>query len=138
MLFFAWIDSSVPILICPASQEIGFASVPAIPIHRFLGNKNFALENPKSEVKNPLADGICPVTKRQPRRKSKQRIPSQHKSGDKLRSWSGLAFLLEVAVEEDKAQSKQAKDQSVFLRFGDDLVVDDNPHLAAGTRKTRE
>ena len=34
-----------------------------------------------------------------------------------------------MAVEEDKAQSKQAKDKSVFLRFGDDGAV--NPDAQA-------
>ena len=47
-------------------------------------------------------------------------------------------FLLEVAMKENKDQSKQAKDKSVFFWFGDDLAVDDNPHRAVGLRrKTR-
>ena len=38
----------------------------------------------------------------------------------------GLAlFLLAVAAAEDKTQRKQAKDKRVFLRFEDDLAVDD-------------
>ena len=35
-----------------------------------------------------------------------------------------------MAAENDKAQGKQAEDESVFFRFGDDLAVDDNPHRA--------
>ena len=39
-------------------------------------------------------------------------------------------LLLPVAAENDKAQRKEAEDESVFFWFGDDLAVDDNPHRA--------
>ena len=39
-----------------------------------------------------------------------------------------LTFLLPMAMKEDKAQRKQAKHKGVFFGFGDDLVVDDDPH----------
>ena len=40
-------------------------------------------------------------------------------------------------MKEHKTQCKQAEHQRVFFWFGDDLAVDDNPHRAAGRRKTR-
>ena len=44
-----------------------------------------------------------------------------------------------MAVEENKAQGKQAKDKSVFFWFGDDLTVDDNPQRAtAACHKIRQ
>ena len=49
-----------------------------------------------------------------------------------------LFLLLHLAAmeEEDEGEGKQAKDKSVFFRFGDDLAVDDNPHRAtAACRK---
>ena len=39
-------------------------------------------------------------------------------------------FLLEVAAENDKTQGEQTKHKSVFLWFGDDLAVDNDPHRA--------
>ena len=43
-----------------------------------------------------------------------------------------------MAMEENKAQRKEAEDEGVFFGFGDDLAVDDNPHRAAGIgRKKR-
>ena len=46
------------------------------------------------------------------------------------------AFLLHyAAMEENKAQRKQAEDKSIFFWFGDDLAVDDNPHRAGGIRR---
>ena len=38
-------------------------------------------------------------------------------------------------MEENKTQSKQAEDESIFFRFGDDLAVDDNPHRALRIRR---
>ena len=51
----------------------------------------------------------------------------------------GLALFLlhSTAMKENKDQSKQAKDKSVFSGFGDDLAVDYRPHVAKtgiGTR----
>ena len=57
-----------------------------------------------------------------------------------LRSCGLLAAfpLLMAAMKENKAQSKQAKDESVFFWFGDDLAVDPNLHRAVGVcRKPR-
>ena len=36
-------------------------------------------------------------------------------------------------MKENKAQSKQAEDKRVFLRFGDNLAVDSDPHQAVAT-----
>ncbi len=38
-------------------------------------------------------------------------------------------------MKEDKAQRKEGEDEGVFLRFGDDLAVDDKPHRAVGSRR---
>ncbi len=38
-------------------------------------------------------------------------------------------------MEEHKAEGKQAEDEGVFFRFGDDLAVDDNSHRAIGLRR---
>ena len=38
-------------------------------------------------------------------------------------------------MKENKDQRKEAEDEGVFLRFGDDLAVDNNPHRAAGLRR---
>ena len=39
-----------------------------------------------------------------------------------------LSFLLPMVVEEDKGERKEAKEEGVFLQFGDNLVVDDDSH----------
>ena len=49
-----------------------------------------------------------------------------------------MLFPLAVAVEEDEAKRKQTKHKRVFLWFGDDLAVDDNPHQALTYRIRRE
>ena len=42
-----------------------------------------------------------------------------------------------MATKEDKTQGKEGEDKSIFLRFGDDLAVDDKPHRVwRGGRKT--
>ena len=49
----------------------------------------------------------------------------------RLRSRGLLAaFLLPMAVENDKGKGKQTKDESVFFGFGDELAVDDDAHGA--------
>ena len=45
-------------------------------------------------------------------------------------------LLLQMAAENDKAQRKQTEDEGVFLWFGDDLAVDDNPHRVVPRRKS--
>ena len=47
----------------------------------------------------------------------------------------GLTFPLSMAMEEDKAQRKQAEEEGVFLGFGDDLTIDDNSHRAFRIRR---
>ena len=47
------------------------------------------------------------------------------------------AFLLEVAADNHKTQGKEAEEEGVFLRFGDDLAVDDNPNRAVGLRRKK-
>ncbi len=50
----------------------------------------------------------------------------------------GLTFLLLPTMKKYKTQRKQAEDEGVFLRFGDDLAVDNNPHRAVRrSRKSR-
>ena len=49
--------------------------------------------------------------------------------GARLQSGGWLPFLLEVAAGNHKTQGKQAKDQRVFFRLWDDLVVDYRPHV---------
>ena len=49
-------------------------------------------------------------------------------------SWLS-SFLLPIAMKEHKTQRKQTKHQSVFLRFGDDLTIDDNSHRAFRIRR---
>ena len=73
-------------------------------------------------------------------RRSRSQIANHRQR--RLRSCCGLGmlpllFLLAVAMKENKANREQSKHKGVFLRFGDDLVVDDNPHLAGGARKAR-
>ena len=40
-------------------------------------------------------------------------------------------------MKENKTKGKEAKDKSVFLRFGDDLAVDDDSHRAVGFRRKK-
>ncbi len=49
----------------------------------------------------------------------------------------GLPFLLEVAAEEDKTQSKQAKHKRVFLRLRDDPAVNAQSHSVSGKVRIR-
>ena len=44
-------------------------------------------------------------------------------------------FLLEVAAENHKTQSKEGEDERVFFGFGDDLAVKDNSHRAVRLRR---
>ncbi len=42
---------------------------------------------------------------------------------------------MRYAAGNHKTEGKEAEDEGIFLRFGDDLAVDDNPHRAAGIRR---
>ncbi len=120
MPFFAWMDSSVPILICPASQEIRFTSVPAIPIHHSLWHKKLRFG------KKPKRSCFEKRGQSRQRPKRKPQITSRLLNG-------GLpAFLLPVAANNHKSQSKQAEDERVFFRFGDDVCV--NPPAKTARR----
>ncbi len=46
-----------------------------------------------------------------------------------------LAFLLLLAMEENKAEGKQAEDEGIFFRFRDDGAVDGDPHPAKRRKK---
>ena len=51
-----------------------------------------------------------------------------------LRS-GGLAFLLSIAMKENKTQGKEGEDEGVFFRFRDEGAVDDDPHRAVRLRR---